>query len=208
MLNTKDAVKKFKTWPVGAVYLVTSINLDQIDIISFGSVKLDDAEPTSCKYLCNQEEFESVAKDMGYINGYKFDKKYTIDRLRENLSKFPEDLVIKCKVKDSTQVWRGMLKDCRVCDLDMFTTFKIIDTRFKPKLLDSTKGVDEDTNNIVNDQRFTILSRVTIKNRSGCFVVLSIKKNKVKVISDDDNKISKVDRTDIMYIVQSDLRDK
>lgn len=58
----------------------------------------------------------------------------------------------------------------------------------------------------MSKQDFRVLSRVSIKNTEGFFVILSIKKDKVKIISDHYNEISKVNIEEIEYVKQYDIR--
>jgi len=88
---------------------------------------------SSCSFgsICNKEEFQQRARELGYINGYRWGVEY---QTNGDMPDLPDDVEINCyhdKEWHSTKVhniyWGS---DC--CFSSVVTKFKITDERYKP----------------------------------------------------------------------------
>lgn len=82
--------------------------------------------------LCTKEEFEQRARELGWINGYKYGVEYETNNKKPDL---PDDLVIECF--DGSTWWGGYEDKLNVGELEFntyaTTKFRIVDERYKPK---------------------------------------------------------------------------
>ncbi|MFM7812597.1 MAG: hypothetical protein ACKO7M_13050 [Acinetobacter junii] len=92
--------------------------------------------------LCTKDEFEQRARELGWINGFKYGVEYETNGNKPDL---PDDLVIECF--DGSTWWGGYEGKLNVGDLEFntyaTTKFRIVDERYKPKSEQSWFEKDE-----------------------------------------------------------------
>ena len=84
------------------------------------------------EHICNQEEFEQRAKELGYINGYKWGVIYKNENHGEDL---PDDLEISVTVtnwNDTGSIWLSKRTPKSLVG-NTSGSFKITDERYMPK---------------------------------------------------------------------------
>ena len=87
--------------------------------------------------ICTKSEFEKRARELGYINGYRWGVEYLTNGKKPDLM---EDVLIDAKCEKGTNEWLGWtdmeVSDAAWTDTDNqfpVSSFKIIDPRYKPK---------------------------------------------------------------------------
>ena len=89
-------------------------------------------------FICTRNEFNQRAKELGYINSYKYGVEYATSGEKPDL---PDDVAIECF--DGTEWWGGYDFDDNEYgyltakhikfDTDVTEKFRIVDERYKPK---------------------------------------------------------------------------
>jgi hypothetical protein len=91
--------------------------------------------PSTPEYVCNKEEFQQRARELGWINGYQFGVEYPTNGKKPDL---PDDLLLLIKCEKGSNTWHSQpVKSLDVVWSNDFTEipashFKIIDERYKP----------------------------------------------------------------------------
>jgi hypothetical protein len=83
------------------------------------------------KFLIHQTEFEERAKQLGYINGYRWGVEYPTNGKKPDL---PDDLVV-CTALSENDTCEGIAYPISMWmgwDSDAIYSFKIVDERYKP----------------------------------------------------------------------------
>ena len=111
--------------------LVLVVRLDpnwNLDKVSVGDITLGGtaAEPYYAEVICTKEEFEKRARELGWINGYKWGKLYDTKGAVPTL---PEDCIVELIFNNDTvdKCWHEHVNWARV------VSFRIVDSRFKPR---------------------------------------------------------------------------
>lgn len=84
-------------------------------------------KPGDKQYICTYAEFESRAKQLGYINGFRWGVEYPTNGKRPDL---PDDVILQ--VQHSQTVWMVDLLPVDACNYHVITAFRIADNRYKP----------------------------------------------------------------------------
>lgn len=84
--------------------------------------------PESLEHVCTQEEFTQHARELGWINGYKYGVEYPTNGKKPDL---PDDFIVTTTVNDS----RGWLEPSTVSTRrwELAEAFRIVGERYKPK---------------------------------------------------------------------------
>lgn len=78
--------------------------------------------------VCEKTEFESEAKRLGYINGYRWGFEYQTNGKRPDLA---DDVKVRCEYKNHSIFEDSDIESCEHNWMDV-TAFRITDQRFKP----------------------------------------------------------------------------
>lgn len=85
---------------------------------------------SSTYLICTRQEFEQRAKELGYINGYKYGVEYPV--LCEKPDDLPDDVEVECFSKNSLK-WYSAKRAASERDWSGTILFRIADERYKQK---------------------------------------------------------------------------
>ena len=85
-------------------------------------------EFTTAKVICTRDEFNQRAKELGYINGYKYGVEYETNGEKPDL---PDDVLVQCRAL--TRHTFGHAHSTNNVAWGNVTAFRIVDERYKPK---------------------------------------------------------------------------
>jgi hypothetical protein len=131
-----EAVKQFKgVWPARNTCNVYMSYRPEVKNTTHYPFYLFDYEPNNVDFW-HIEEFQKRARELGWVNGYKYGVEYETNGKKPDL---PDDLLVDIKCETGANKWQGNenLKVSGVLwvgDEDMVPAshFKIVDDRFKP----------------------------------------------------------------------------
>jgi hypothetical protein len=119
----------------GSHYLYTDGKKYTLGIISDSDRDIPDINKWSL--ICDQPEFQQRARELGWINGYKWGVEYQTNGKKPDL---PDDLIVDIQFNGST-TWRGGSVSLFVWS--SVERFKIIDNHYKPVEQSQPADTDE-----------------------------------------------------------------
>jgi len=83
-------------------------------------------ENDSC-FLCTKRQFQQRARELGYVNGYRWGVEYQTNGKKPDL---PDDVYVE--IKHSNEIWIVGNHKVGNCGWSIYSAFKITDIRYKP----------------------------------------------------------------------------
>lgn len=123
MKTIEDAVIELGgKWPVDHNYLFYRNN-------SYFCAPYNESPTYQDKAICSKSEFESCAKRLGYINGYRWGVEYPTNGKRPDL---PKDARVSCKISGEWERDDDYSDEVDYWNWPKLQAFKVIGQRYKP----------------------------------------------------------------------------